>query len=300
MSKKVIIMSLVVVCICTIIVGAIAIFGKSTEPTSDYEAELLDMGAQALAEFKATSSGVGELSYKVSVDKDGTYTVDIDREKTLVPHPKDVSAPIQTYNERRCPSWVRSLLTRAKKLVKDFIDNSSFLQGKDELKKGIEDITPVVADFVGTEDGVVAFYQDGHIYISTDSDVQQGICEWMLVHELIHGLADLTNKGVVNEVYGDAVFSEAITEAITLAINPRITPGIQAEYNAYLPTILIYIGIFQEEALDAYFYGYDDLYKKVDKTELDFWVYSLENVFSSGLAQDCIGCSLYKWAKIAA
>ncbi len=276
-----------------LVIVLIVLLALSGCKESSYESNLLDMGTEYLADFRNELSYVGERTYEVTYNQ-GTYTIDLNGEEFKVQNSGLGVENVILTNEEDCTSRkILDLVDQSKSLVEDYIKGSSVLRNKEELISGIQTIKTKMADIKGAP----AMYQDGNIYISRDSE--DVVCEWMIVHELVHGLAVITNGGVENESYPYSLFNETITDVITKAMNPEITSGILSGYIDYHEIALTYIGIFQEEAIEAYFYGYDSIWKEKGKDEVDLFVLSIDNYDSTILAQACVNNSLLKWMRQA-
>lgn len=173
-------------------------------------------------------------------------------------------------------------------LVKDYIANSTVLKDKETIMQELDKIEVKIAEY-----DEVAEYRDGTLYIG--KDYVNVICEWMICHELMHALADITNGGVENEPYAYYQFNEGLTDFITYTLNPQIPEGYVSGYSQYYYYISLYIGCFEEKAIQAYFYGYDELWEKVGKDEFDFFVFSFENMEKDKLGIVCINNFFNKW-----
>lgn len=279
--------------VLTFVIVLIVLLALSGCKESSYESNLLDMGTEYLADFRNELSYAGERTYGVTYNQ-GTYTIDLNGEEYKVQNSGLGVENVILTNEEDCTSRkILDLVDQSKSLVEDYIKGSSVLRDKEELISGIQDIKTKMADIKGAP----AMYQDGNIYISRDSE--DVVCEWMIVHELVHGLAVITNGGVENEPYPYSLFNEVITDVITKAMKPEIMSGILSGYIDYHEIALTYIGVFQEEAIKAYFYGYDSIWKEKGKDEVDLFVLSIDNYDSTILAQVCVNNSLLKWMRQA-
>ena len=153
-----------------------------------------------------------------------------------------------------------------------YIKKSDILNEKEEIIEYIKNIPIKMGDFESP-----AMYKDNCIYISNLSI--NYICEWMLVHEYIHALAEFTNKGIENEKYSNSMYNETITDIITESLGAKIPNEISSKYIYYYgETVYLFIGCMKEDVIKAYFYGYENLYEKVDENEMDLFVHSIDNI----------------------
>lgn len=281
--------------VLTFIIALIAflVLSGCKEVSSDYEDSLLDMGAEALSNFRDELSDVGERTYEVSYHN-GIYTININGNIQKVQKSTNTGNGINPTNVENCTSKkIAKIVDTSKTLLEEYIKSSSVLKNKEELINDIQRIEPKMANLGDAP----AMYQDGNIYISRANE--KDVCEWMVVHELVHGLAVITNGGIENEPYPYDLFNEAITDVITMAMNPEIKKGTLSGYLEYHEIALTYIGIFKEEAIKAYFYGYDSIWEEIGKEEVDFFVLSVDNYYSNLVANACVNNSLLKWMRQA-
>ncbi len=187
------------------------------------------------------------------------------------------------------------IATKSLKRIRKYIKSSKILKDKDEILNFIEGIKIQEADFSNEEEnmnnGAMFYPEDEAIYINRYN--REYVCEWMLVHEYVHAISYYTN-GHQTGIYSHNYFNELLTDVITASMNPKISKDIQSEYylNSYL--IYPYINLFNEKAIEAYFYGYTDIYKEIPKDELDFFVLVLEN-YGMQYSVQYYNNIVYKW-----
>lgn len=165
-------------------------------------------------------------------------------------------------------SKYQSIATKARDSVIKYINTSNILKDKEKLIESINQIQVKVAimDSVG-------LHREGTVYISKDflANFPASASEYALAHEYIHALAAITNNGVDNEVYGKNQLNEAITDIITVQLYPEGS-GFESAYSDYYYYVLGYISCFKEKAVEAYFYGYDDIWESTGRDDFDFFV----------------------------
>ena len=157
----------------------------------------------------------------------------------------------------------QSIATRARDSVIKYINSSNILKDKEMLIEGINQISVKVADM-----DTVGLCREGIVYINKDvlENFPASTSEYALAHEYIHALAAITNGGIHNEVYGKNKLNEAITDIITVQLYPDGS-GFESAYADYYYYVLGYISCFEEKALEAYFYGYEDIWQITGRDE---------------------------------
>ena len=169
------------------------------------------------------------------------------------------------------------LVSSSKELIYEYIDASSVLNNKEELKSYIEGVSAKEATFTN-EDNVGAYfsYKDSCIYFNKKSS--GSICEWMIVHELVHAMSYYTHGcSIEKEEYAFNLFNEVMTDIITASLSPKISKKSQSRYSIYYGLIYPYINLVGIDSIKDYFYGYDEIYNYVGKNEFEFWVIVIEN-----------------------
>lgn len=160
------------------------------------------------------------------------------------------------------------IIQKSKKRISKLVDDYSIFSNKDFLKQGIENIEfylvrhPELFKTDYSAD-LIAVYYEGSIYVNKDSSKK--FCEHSASHELVHHLRHLTNYGDdyynIDPVYSGLLFDEVMTEVLTVSSNPYLPKNLNG-YLSYTYNAYRYLDIFKEDALKAYFYGYDDFFEK--------------------------------------
>lgn len=259
--------------------------GKTKEfPVLNYDSRLLESGKQAINE----RGKVQNRTYSVTLE-DGIYIANINGDIQKVVLPEEPANELSISNIEDANSRVKRVVATSMARITAYVNGSEILKNKDQVLQQLGEIEIKIA----TVDSP-ALYENGTVYIGREYiDV---VCEWMVCHELIHAIADITNDGVENEPYPYYMFNEALTDMITYTLEPDIPDGYISGYAHYYDYIVLYIGCFGGEAISSYFYGYDKLWELVGRDEFDFWVYSLENISNNEVAMVCVNNFLNKWA----
>lgn len=190
-----------------------------------------------------------------------------------------------------------TLFEEAKKKVCKFIDDSNFLKNQELLKEKILNIDIYVCTdtnntgfFGSPEYAMSAVFYDGAIYIN--KDLQNTISEFVLVHELFHGVRHFTleDSTYSTKTYTFSLFEETMTDALTYSCNPYlyVPKNVSADtigYKLTLPFIYKYLDLYREDALEAFFYGYDEFFEKYgDKdfqVEHDAMVFTFQGFYEN-------------------
>jgi len=122
---------------------------------------------------------------------------------------------------------------------------------------------------------IVAIYEDGSVYIN--SSAASKVTEFILTHELFHYVSEVTNNGFENQDYSYSIITEVITDFLAVTSTPPSVEIVNTSYLSSYEDVLLYISVYKNSALKAYFYGYDEIWKKAGKDEFDFFVYCLDN-----------------------
>lgn len=186
---------------------------------------------------------------------------------------------------------------KSREKVVKYINGSKIIQDKDNVIQKIQAMPVYQVNIIDPTDPAIAYYESGAINVVFEH--QSYTCEWMFVHELIHALCDITNS--VDGNYTDyrfkrTEFTEAITDVITASLKPQISNG-KSAYDVYYPAAYKYIDVVGEaEAINAYFYGYENLVKDIGSwAEFEFFVVSFGNAEFNEFAKTCMYTSLRKW-----
>lgn len=230
-----------------------------------------------------------------SVDFDGSiYTVDINgsEQQIRIPENTDKSKKIEgsTLAKEELDPDLARLVKDSKDMVSSYVEASDILENKPDIVNYISNMPTYVVEME-----YVAMYDAGALYINTNHT--QDASEWMIVHELVHGICEFTNGGIENERYPYNLFNEVMTDIITASMNPSLAKGTMSGYAIYHEIGYAFIGCFGEKALTSYFYGYDSLVEELGY-ELDFFVFSMENMEKNEIALICVNNAINHWQEV--
>lgn len=157
------------------------------------------------------------------------------------------------------------MIETAKEHVVAYINSSDILKDKEVLIEKIKNIefykySDVEFDVDGKMLTSVATCVDGAIYIN--QKCEESFCAYVATHELIHCLSDFTNDG--KSIYKATTLEEAMTDALTNAIDPchATNANLHYGYSELFPMLYSYMNFLGEDAIEAFFYGYDKIFEK--------------------------------------
>ena len=170
------------------------------------------------------------------------------------------------------------IIESSQKLVFKYINSSKILRNQKGIKNFIKTL-PVKEAILenAVESNAAMFYdiKDNEAIFINKKD-SNFLCEWMIVHEYIHAIAYYTHGNSLGP-YGFNQFNEILTDLITSSLHPQIADGVLSAYADYFYLIYPYINLFNVQAIDAFFYGYQNIYNLIPKEEFDFFVVVIEN-----------------------
>ena len=268
--------------------------------TINYDSITLERAEQVTDEtgfdFYSNPFSDGSRYFKVEKKSENDFLVDVNGSKMEVQTPNEQSSSEEYHpiNVSNISSKYTKIVETSKQLVFKYIDSSTVLKDKEDIKEYIENLPAKEASFT-EEDDVGAFFSDTDNCIYINRNNSDLICEWMVVHELIHVISFYTHGCCMeDEEFAYNLFNEILTDILTSSMNPKILQGVQSGYSMYYGLLYPYINLFGKEAIHAYFYGYDDIYNQVGKTEFEFFVLVIENygVENSNVYYNNL---IYKW-----
>lgn len=250
---------------------------------TQYDTILLDTAAKVTTDLefndRETNPFIGGNRF-FTVDKisDSDFSVDVNGTKMEIQLPDHTDFPSYTpKNVKDISSEAKKIFNQSQKLIYDYIETSTVLTDKTEIKSYISALSIKEASF--TEDIWVGAYfspEDNTLYINR-SNISH-ICEWMIVHELVHAISYYTHACDLNkEAYAYDIFNEVLTDMITSSLEPQIDSSVQSGYTMYYDLLYPYINFLGKDSIKAYFYGYDIVFKKINPDEFDFFVIVIEN-----------------------
>ena len=280
MNKKLLTKLVVLAIVVSIILGAYTILSPN------YDNSILD-NAKTFTE----STDFPDLTLNPFLNTSRYFDVVETEEKGYTAFKVNVNGTIMkihandSTDEKVVPSQIADLsvsenaiVASSQKKVLKYINMSKILRNKVEIKKFIKNLQIKEAIFVNDkEDNSAMFYDEkGHEAIFINKNAADCICEWMIVHEYVHAISYYTHGCFIGE-YGYNKFTEILTDIITSSLEPQITEGIQSAYTDYFYLIYPYINLFNVQAIDSFFYGYQNIYNLIPKEEFDFFVIVIEN-----------------------
>ena len=164
------------------------------------------------------------------------------------------------------------IIQSSRDLVCKYIQDSSVLTNKEWLINRIQTL-PFYKYTDSTHPEIISIMKapGAHMIngIYCYDEFSEYYCEYFFVHELIHHLRYLTSgENLTTTLYYATQFAEAMTDIITTTIDPKMfnSPNYSSGYAKYYGPIYTYLSIFEEDALEAFFYGYDEFFANGGKT----------------------------------
>lgn len=237
-------------------------------------------------------------TFSVKVDDEKIYHVDINGTEILIQF-EDSKNPTKLKKDNigniSDDSILQIIKSSQKKILK-YIEESTVLKEKELLKEYIKETQVKMVKYEAKDSSnTVAEYDLDEKIIFINQDYKEIVCEWMLVHEYIHALADKTNGGKKNMRYPYELFNEVITDIITAELNPVIKEEIISGYGKFYEEIYLYLAsVGTEKAIYAYYYGYETILNQINEDELDIFVQLLGEETGNApiVRMNCIN----KWA----
>lgn len=159
------------------------------------------------------------------------------------------------------------IIQSSRDLVCKYIQDSSVLTNKEWLIEKIQTI-PFYKYSDSTHPEIISVMHTigAHMIVGIYcyDKYSEFYCEYFFVHELLHHLRYLTyGKDLTTTLYYATPFVEAMTDIITYTIEPKLfrNSNYQSGYIDFYPPIYTYLSIFGRDALEAYFYGYDEFFE---------------------------------------
>lgn len=243
-----------------------------TASNKSYDNQIIELSNNMLEDW-----GLEEgRTFSVILDSEDIYHIDINGYELLIKIEDNRNKLQEKNNIKECNLEV---VEKAKTKLINYIEASNILKGKEELINYINNMPIKIADFSGEDTGAAEYDYTKDIILINNLYLDS-ICEWMIVHELVHALCQKTNGGIENERYPYAVFNEVLTDIITASMNPCLTDGMVSGYLSYYQWIYLYLGCVGIDGIEAYFYGYDKILARIPEEELDIFVESMEKIDS--------------------
>lgn len=277
----------------------VTLTGCSNATETIYDSIILENAAKVTAESGFNSDlnpfVDGSRFFTVTKNSNTEFSVDVNGTNMIIQIPaKPTSSVYQPTDITELSKNHDQIVTNSKELVAKYIDASDILKDKENIKNYINSLNAKEAFFTD-DDSIGAYfsYEDDSLYINKNNS--EFICEAMIVHELIHAISYYThNCSIENEEYAFYLFNEILTDLITSSLNPKINNTIQSSYSLYYDLLYPYINLVGQNAIEAYFYGYDIIYEQINQEELDFFAIVIEN-YGAENSDVYYNNLLYKW-----
>lgn len=252
--------------------------GCSQEEFIAYDDMLLELATKEVQVFdypKAEKNPflVSSRYFNVSKNSNHNFTVDINGSKMeVIVDTTGKTSDYETTEITDVSPDYHATISESKAIIFDYIENSSVLKDKEGIKAYIDTLSVKEAKFTDDANTVAYFsYSDDTLYINKDNAIFT--CEWVIVHEFVHAISYYTHGcAIENEKYAFNLFNEVMTDLITCSMQPEQNISIRSGYMNYYNLLLPYIDLVGLKAIDAYFYGYQEIYDMLNYDEFELFV----------------------------
>ena len=298
---------LVVSAICILI--NVILTGCTTSTTVSYDENIIQKAIQRNVQLTPiyTDPALLPINYEVTKTDGNNYDVVIGSEVVQIEVPPEqsyIDSSVWQNNMAEITEGnIFKIFQTSKDKVVSYIINSQIIDESDK-EFCINQINQTPLYFIDDIDSEQldpdvfipdAFYQDNAVWVFRTA--RESICEWMFTHELLHYLRELTNNVGTNLSYHGMLLDEVMTDIICSSLSPSLN-GHESGYANYYDLGWKYISVWKEEAIKAYFYGYQNLWNKTGKDEFDVFVFLSDNYDYNELAHDCTIFTLSKWESL--
>lgn len=250
-----------------LLIIAILTGGCTTETNSEIEQTIIEDAQKAVKNFQVEANLKVNvikrndnkfLMYPEGYSEDEAFTMWIPKnfykkEKFKVPDVKELELPYK----------LSKLFEKPRKIAKNYINNSKKIKEEDKkvCLETLEKATLHYCTFSNKEyNDILMITVDSEIYIN--SKLKDYISEYAYLHELIHIISNVTNKGSMYEysAYRSSKLNEAITDfiAVKLAKENGLSGYEISSYQTYYEVAYYILAKFD---IQAYFYS--DEYQKI-------------------------------------
>ena len=272
--------------ICTLLISASSCYFSNGDP--EYEKGMVQSGADLLEAWEPTPGR----TFSIVIDDAGIYHADINGEDYTIniDDYRDLTPTVfDKANIQDCAGQTLEMVKESKELVIEYINYSEILTDKDVLVEYIRNIPFKMAD-LNTVNAVEYDPVSNTVFLNTKNPDE--VCAYTVTHCLVDVLSQKTVGGAENNIYHGTMFDECMTESITYWLHPETIDDIYlAKYDQFTIWCDFYIGCVGYDGLYAYFYGYDTIFEKIPKTELDVFVRLLrysDNTHECIIMTNCI------------
>ena len=279
MKKNLIMRTIIVTLFCLMITGC---SNSSKKINATVEGELFQESKEAIKSFQLDKS----INLNIKKEKDRFIVYPDGRENDaftmLIPsnfYEKAKFEQPRILNEKKMPKEQQKMLSDAKKVALKYVDNSQIIKKNDKnaCKEAIKNVEMVYANFLEKDYEDIAMVTVDKV-ICVNANLEDYFSCYTYLHELIHVISNVTNKGTKYEFsyYRASKLNEAITDliAVKLAEENGMSGYEVSAYQTYYECVMYIIKEF--DMLNTYYYS--DGYSKIEKNSLDLYVLLMENI----------------------
>ncbi len=204
-----------------------------------------------------------------------SFYVDIYEQSSCIVVSRLIDDQSTPYNIHDLSIFDTQVLKTSQYTVFKYIDYSNVFKNKESIKKFLSNITIKCSSFKEEDRNSYYDSESNTIYIRPTR-----LCKSTIINEYINAISYYTHGRKLGE-YRYTKLNQIITNLIATGLSRE---SYHLDYMAYSPLVYPYINLFGDKAIEAYFYGYDDIYKAIPKEEFDFWIAVVDN-FDEGVKE---------------
>ena len=279
MKKSLMLRTIIITLFCLTITGC---SNSSEKIKKNIEANLLQEGREATKSFQLDKS----INLNINKEKDRFIVYPKGQEDNaftmLIPsnfYEKVEFEQPKISDKKKMPKKQQKMLNKAKEIALKYVDSSQIIKANDKntCKEAIKNVEVVYANFIEKDYKDIAMVTIDKV-ICVNANLEEYFSSYTYLHELIHVISNVTNKGTEYEFssYRASKLNETITDliAVRLAEENGISGYEVSAYQTYYEYTMYIIKKF--DMLNTYYYS--DGYSKIEKNSLDLYVLLLENL----------------------
>lgn len=179
-----------------------------------------------------------------------------------------IKKSVKPYSISNTSVFDAQVLRTSQCIVFKYIDRSDILKEKESIKIFLSSIPIKCSSFKDKSTDSYYDTENNVIYIRPTK-----ICRSTIINEYINAISYYTH-GRKFCAYQYTKLNQIITNLIATGLSRE---SYHLDYMSYSPLVYPYINLFGDEAIKAYFYGYEAIYKAIPKEEFNFWIAIVDN-----------------------
>ena len=182
------------------------------------------------------------------------------------------STPTVIFNKSKAD---KKIVKISKRRIFKYIDESNILRDKEKIKKFIDNLPVRDAIFLSYENNdTFALFSPENETIYINKKCKYRLSERAIVREYISAISYYSHN-FEKGTYWHTKFNKLFTDLICVSICRDTLGNKPSSYNDFT-LIFPYINLFGSDSIQAYFYGYENIYKTIPQDEFEFWIMVVE------------------------